>query len=334
MRRVAEFDYDLPEAAIAQRPAEPRDAARLLDTRDLTDHRFSDLPDLLRPGDLVVVNETKVRRARLRGRKRETGGAVEALLLSRHGERWEALLRPARRLRPGMEIDFGPIRATILTEPTEGKALVRLRADGDIEQALEEVGELPLPPYIRSWEGDPDRYQTVFAASTGSAAAPTAGLHFTPAVLESLHRRGIEVARVDLEVGVATFRPLSTEFVDEHPLHAERFSVPVETARAVSTAERVVAVGTTVTRVLETVAIDRRRILPGRGETRLYLRPGMPFRVVDLLVTNFHLPRSSLLVLLAGFMGDGWRTAYEVALGRGYRFLSFGDAMICAREGM
>ncbi len=337
MRRVADFDYELAEAAIAQQPADPRDSARLLDARDLSDHRFADLPSLLRPGDLVVVNETKVRKARLRGHKRGTGGAVEALLLSRRGDaRWETLLRPARRLRPGTELVFGPVTATVVSTPVGGTALVDFDVDGDLDAVLEEIGEMPLPPYIRSWQGRPDRYQTIFAASPGSAAAPTAGLHFTPEVLAELARRGVAVAKVDLEVGLATFRPLTGERVEDHRMHAEGFTVPEETAELVAETTaaggRVVAIGTTVTRALETVAVGPGRILPGRGETRLFLRPGVPFQVVDLLVTNFHLPRSSLLVLLAAFMGEGWRDVYETALQRGYRFLSFGDAMICARE--
>ncbi len=335
--KTSHFDYTLPAEAVAQRPAEPRDAARLLDARDLSDHRFRDLPALLEPGDLVVVNQTRVRKGRLFGKKARTGGKVELLVLGRRGgEVWEALIRPARKVRPGTELDFGPLRATVLAPPAEGKALVRLEADGDVEEVLERSGELPLPPYIRRWDGDPERYQTVFAESTGSAAAPTAGLHFTPAVLSALERRGVRLARIDLEVGLGTFRPVSTDEVEDHVIHPERFTLPETTAVAVretaAAGGRVVAVGTTVARTLETMATGPGEVLAGRGETRLYLRPGIEFQVVDVLITNFHLPRSSLLVLLAAFMGDRWREVYRVALQRGYRFLSFGDAMLCVRE--
>ncbi len=335
--KVAEFSYELPPEAVAQQPAEPRDAARLLDTRDLSDHRFRDLPDLLEPGDLVVVNQTRVRKGRLRGRKVPTGGAVEVLLLGRRGrEVWEALIRPARRIRAGMRLDLGRIRGSVVTPPADGRVLLHLEADDDIEGILEREGDLPLPPYIHGWEGDPERYQTVFATSPGSAAAPTAGLHFTPRVLSDLQRRGIGLARVDLEVGLATFRPMTADDIEDHVIHPERFLVPEETATAIEETSaaggRVVAIGTTVVRTLETMAAAPGVVLPGRGETRLYLRPGFDFRIVDILVTNFHLPRSSLLVLLAGFMGDGWRKAYHVALERGYRFLSFGDAMLCVRR--
>ncbi len=334
--KVAEFAYDLPPEAVAQQPAEPRDAARLLDTRDLSDHRFRDLPDLLEPGDLVVVNQTRVRKGRLRGRKVPTGGVVEVLLLGRQGhDVWEALIRPARRIRAGTRLDLGRIQGSVVTPPTDGRVLLRLEADGDIEGILEHEGDLPLPPYIHGWEGDPERYQTVFATSPGSAAAPTAGLHFTPRVLSDLRRRGIGLARVDLEVGLATFRPMTADDIEDHVIHPERFLVPEDTATAIeetfAAGGRVVAIGTTVVRTLETMAAAPGVVLPGRGETRLYLRPGFDFRIVDVLVTNFHLPRSSLLVLLAGFMGDRWREAYHVALERGYRFLSFGDAMLCVR---
>jgi S-adenosylmethionine:tRNA ribosyltransferase-isomerase len=338
--RTSEFVYYLPPEAIAQTPVEPRHAARLLDTRDMSDHRFLDLPALLRPGDLVVVNRTRVRHARLRGRKVGTGGDVEALLLRRRGERWEALVRPARRLRAGARIAFGPITATVEEGPTDGVALLRLEAAGDIEEAIAGTGSIPLPPYIHTEPDDPSRYQTIFsdegAVERASAAAPTAGLHFTADVRVGLAAAGVDLATVELEVGLDTFRPISASEIEDHRIHAERYLLEPATAEAVAATRRrggrVVAVGTTVTRVLETCAADGGLVRPGSGETRLYLRPGSPFRCVDLLVTNFHVPGSSLVVLVAAFMGEGWREAYATALERGYRFLSFGDAMLCTRR--
>lgn len=331
------FDYVLPDGAVAQRPVEPRHSARLLDTRDLSDHRFSDLPSLLREGDLVVVNRTRVRPARLVGRKARTGGRVELLLLRRLPgdsgvERWEALVRPARRIRVGDVLDFGRLEATVASPPVDGVVAVEL----DAPDELDAVGEIPLPPYITVALDSPERYQTIFADRPGSAAAPTAGLHFTADVVKGLGAAGIDVASVDLEVGLGTFRPITTEHIDDHVIHGESFRLDEETAEAVAATRRrggrIVAVGTTVTRVLESRAREGGLVTPGEGETTLYLRPGSGPSVVDLLVTNFHVPRSSLIVLVASFMGERWRPAYETALARGYRFLSFGDAMLCARE--
>lgn len=336
MTVVAEFDYPLPPHAIAQHPIEPRDAARLLDTRDCSDHIFAELPRLLAPGDLVVVNRTRVRAARLVGEKAETGGKVEALLLRRlDPARWEALVRPSRRLRPGTRLVFGPIRGEILTIPVEGMAVLSLEADEDVEAMLDLVGRVPLPPYITTPAIAPDRYQTIFADRTGSAAAPTAGLHFTPRLVGALSETGIELASVELEVGLATFRPIITKTIEAHRIHTEAYRLDPDAAAAIGRCRerggRVVAIGTTTVRVLETCAGAGGLVEPGAGETSLYLHPGRPYRVVDLLVTNFHLPRSSLILLVAGFMGDGWRGAYQTALERSYRFLSFGDAMLCAR---
>jgi S-adenosylmethionine:tRNA ribosyltransferase-isomerase len=336
--RTSDFVYELPPASIAQVPAEPRDAARLLVTRGLEDHRFSDLPDLLAAGDLVVVNRTRVRRARLRGRKEGSGGRVEALLLRPTPRGWEALLRPARRLRPGSRLQFGEIRATVVAGPERGEGLLELDSGGvPLEEALERWGEVPLPPYFTGRLEDPERYQTVYAARPGSAAAPTAGLHFTPEVLRRLGERGIDLAAVDLDIGVDTFRPIAEGRLEEHRMHREDFSVGVEAATAVAAARRrggrVVAVGTTVVRALESAAGADGGIRPGPGTTDLFITPGFEFRAVDLLLTNFHVPGSTLVVLVAAFMGEGWREAYRVALERGYRFLSFGDAMLAARSG-
>jgi S-adenosylmethionine:tRNA ribosyltransferase-isomerase len=325
--------YDLPEEAVAQRPIEPRDAARLLDTRDGTDHVFADLPHLLEPGDLVVVNRTKVRHARLVGQRVDTGGRLELLVLAPLGDdRWEALARPARRLRPGVEIAVGERRAEVVAGPEEGRVVVRL--GGGAEAWFPSVGEVPLPPYIHETLDDPDRYQTIFADRVGSAAAPTAGLHFTDRVVRDLAGRGIPLTSVDLEVGVGTFRPVATERLADHVMHAERFSVDDAAVSAVRACRerggRVVAVGTTVVRTLEARAADGGLVRAGEGSTDLFITPGYDFRVVDLVVTNFHVPGSTLVALVGAVLGDRWRAVYADALARGYRFLSFGDAMLGA----
>lgn len=333
---TAEFEYPLPEAAIAQTPAEPRHAARLLDTRDMTDHRFLDLPDVLREDDLVVVNDTRVRVARLRGRK-TTGGAVEALLLEQvGGDHWKALLRPARRLRAGSLLEFDGLRALVTADPVEGLTTLQLvPPEGeDAEGAMARRGRVPLPPYIKTPLGDPERYQTIFAATLGSAAAPTAGLHFTPEVVAGLRDRGVGLATVSLDVGVDTFRRIATGHLEDHRMHSERYRVREATVAAVETARRrkgrIVATGTTVVRTLEAAAASG-RLMPGEAMTDLFIVPGYPFRVVDALITNFHIPGSTLIVLVAAFFGSSWRRIYAHALARGYRFLSFGDAMFGER---
>lgn len=334
--RVEEFWYSLPDSAIAQEAIEPRHDSRLLDTRDMSDHRFLDLANLLEPNDLVVVNETKVRAARLSGRRVGTGGAVELLILDRRPDgRWEALARPARRLKPGVEIQFEGLSATIVEGPTEGLVVVELGAS-DVEAAIAAAGMVPLPPYFSGALDDANRYQTMFARSTGSAAAPTAGLHFTPEVVGHLEAKGIAIMTVDLHVGIDTFRPIPVAEIEDHRMHAEWCSISEATAEAVGDTRarsgRVVAVGTTVARTLESFAGDNGTVESGSMDTRLFLKPGDRFRVVDSLVTNFHVPASTLIVLVAAFMGDRWREAYQTALDRGYRFLSFGDAMYAERQ--
>lgn len=321
--------------AIAQSAIEPRHDARLLDTRDLSDHTFVELADLLRPGDLVVVNETRVRAARLIGQRRETGGRVELLILDQLDDgSWAALARPARRLRPGVEIDFEGLNATVLDEPKAGKVRILFDA-ADPERAISGAGTVPLPPYFAGELDDPERYQTMFAAAIGSAAAPTAGLHFTEEVTRRLEERDIPVVTVDLHVSLDTFRPMEVEDVADHDMHSEWCAVSSTTAEAVAITRgrrgRVVAIGTTVVRALESMADPSGGVEPGEMRTDLFLKPGSRFRVVDMLVTNFHLPGSTLLVLLAAFMGERWREAYATALDRGYRFLSFGDAMLAVR---
>jgi S-adenosylmethionine:tRNA ribosyltransferase-isomerase len=330
---TGDFDYELPRDAIAQRPISPRDAARLLVCPSLIDRSFAELPGLLDEGDLVVVNTTRVRAARLRGHKEGTGGAVEALLLRRDDDgTWEALVRPARRLKVGTSLRLGSLRGDVLETPENGRT--RLRLDGpDVEVVIANEGEIPLPPYIDG-PVDPAAYQTVFADEVGSAAAPTAGLHFTPHLLRGLVERGIGLATLDLQVGVDTFRPIGEEAVEDHVMHEEHYDIPEATARAVEEVHRrgrrVVAIGTTVVRALEAASHDG-RVRPGAASTDLFIRPGYRFRAVDVLVTNFHVPRSTLIVLVAAFVGEEWRHVYQTALSRGYRFLSFGDAMLAER---
>ncbi len=330
---TAAFDYDLPAGAIAQVPAEPRDSARLLLDGGaggaVRHRRVSDLPDLLGPGDVVVVNTTRVLPARLHLAK-PTGGAVEVLLLEPVADRrWEALVRPSRKVAPGTALVAGPDLTVVVGDRIDdGRRLVDLDCE-DVPAALAAHGTVPLPPYLHGEGVDPDRYQTVFADQPGSVAAPTAGLHLTPAVLDRIRDAGAEVVGVDLWVGLGTFRPIATDDVEDHVMHTERYQVPEATWAACRAAERVVAIGTTTVRALESVAA--RGELAGR--TDLYLTPGSELAVVDVLLTNFHLPRSSLLVLVEAFAGPHWRDLYAAALDAGYRFLSFGDAMLLGRDG-
>ena len=331
---IDEFRYDLPPAAIAQAAIEPRDSARLLVTSSREDRRFGDLPELLEPGDLLVVNRTRVRAARLVGHRADTGGRVELLLLrSGAGGSWEALARPARRLRPGVAITFGDVTGSVVAGPDAGVVTVEFSIDaGEVEHWVQAVGSVPLPPYFSGTLPDPGRYQTMFADRVGSAAAPTAALHFTPRLVAALTARGIEIAGVALDIGLDTFRPIATDDVADHVMHRERYEVPEATADAIASARRrngrVVAVGTTVVRTLETAASERGAVRAGEGISDLFIAPGYRPRVVDALITNFHAPGTSLVVLVAALLGDRWREVYDGALDRGYRFLSFGDAML------
>lgn len=342
---TALYDYDLPEERIAQTPLAERDASRLLHVppgeAPPEDRRFRELPELLREGDLLVLNDTRVRAARLRTTT-EHGGTVELLVLQALGDgRYSCLVRPGRRLRPGRTVSFaGGLGATIEgdTEGHPGARLVRFHSeDGDTDAAIERLGAVPLPPYIHADLPDSERYQTVYAQSPPqSAAAPTAGLHFTPHILEALHEKGVRTTTVRLEVGLGTFAPIRAERVDAHEMHEERFELPPQAAEDIaatrSSGGRVVAVGTTAVRTLESCATPDGTVEPQRGATRLFIRPGTPFRVVDGMLTNFHAPRSSLVVLVSAFIGrNRWRQAYDHALQHGYRFLSFGDCMLCWR---
>lgn len=329
-----DLDYELPPEAVAQSPLEERDWARLLvDCGDGVQHRrVCDLPELLGPGDVVVVNDTRVLPARLRMR-RATGGAVEVLLLhERDDGDWEALVRPSRRLRPGEVVtpDAGGagVGVEIGEDLGEGRRVVRVRTGGrPLMEVLDEIGAVPLPPYITADIDDPERYQTVYGREPVSAAAPTAGLHFTDELLGRVRAAGAEVVAVELAVGLDTFRPITVDRLDDHVMHTERYRVPADVQQAVGRAERVVAVGTTVVRCLETWAATGE----ASGQSSLFIRRPFEWQVVDALMTNFHLPRSTLLCLLDAFVGPRWRELYAIALADGYRFLSFGDAMFVAR---
>jgi S-adenosylmethionine:tRNA ribosyltransferase-isomerase len=328
---MADFDYGLPTSAIAQTPVEPRDASRLL-----VDHgpgvapehaRVRDLPSLLHPGDVLVVNDTKVVPARLHLRRR-SGGAVEVLLVERCDEsgHWNAMVRPSARIRDG-EVLVGADDAEVVVvggRSYDGTRTVRLLVD---EAELDRRGAMPLPPYITTPLADPDRYQTVFARQAGSVAAPTAGLHLTDALLDALRAAGIGVATLELVVGLDTFKPVTVDDPAAHPIHSERYRVPLETLDACAEAERVVAIGTTTVRALESAARGA-----DEGRTSLFIRRPYDWQVVDVLLTNFHLPRTTLLMMIDAFVGPRWRDLYATALAEGYRFLSFGDAMLLERS--
>ena len=351
---IADFDYHLPPELIAQTPIEPRDSSRLLvihrDTHAI-DHRvFTDIADYLRPGDLLVANQSRVLPARLRGVKAETGGAVELLLLTARGDlgpdTWEALVRPGRRIRPGQRILFGDgaLVAEVGDRTDSGGRVVHFIArDGDAAAALSALGTMPLPPYIHTPLRDAERYQTVYARDPGSAAAPTAGLHFTPELLAQLEAQGVGIAYVTLHIGLDTFRPIGEEQLDAHVMHSEEIEVTAATAARINATRaqggRIVAVGTTAVRTLEAVAAlaaERQTtpaapdlVIPYRGRTALFIRPGFQFRAVDVMLTNFHLPRSTLVVLVSAFAGrELILRAYAEAVERRYRFYSFGDAML------
>jgi len=341
--RTSDFDYELPEKAIAQRPAAPGESRLLvLDAEGEERHRrVVDLPELLEPGDLLVVNDTRVIPARLPARRWPGGGKAELLLLEKLSEReWLALGRPGRRLRPGalLELGEGELGAEIVERGEGGR--MRVRFAEEVEPHLENLGHVPLPPYIRRGDDAADRhdYQTVFAREPGAVAAPTAGLHFTPELLARLEAAGIERTAITLHVGLGTFRPVSVEEVDAHQMDEERYEVEEDAAAAIRRAKergsRVIAIGTTVVRTLETVARDHGgEVVACAGRSELFIRPGFRFRAIDGLLTNFHLPRSTLLMLVSALAGrERVLAAYEEAIERGYRFYSYGDAMLAWRE--
>lgn len=333
---LADFDYDLPAQRIAQTPAEPRDSARLLVDRGSApaEHRLvSDLVDQLGDGDLLVVNDTKVIPARLRLR-RDSGGATEVVLLESvdHDRRqWEALVRPARKLRHA-EVLYGSDGAPVVQVGDRTAAgdtfMVTVLGEGDVLDTLATRGEMPLPPYITAPLVAPGRYQTVYAHEPASAAAPTAGLHFTPELLAALARRGVDMATVELVVGLDTFKPVTVDDPRNHVIHSERYRVPAEVLDRCRVARRVVAVGTTSVRALESAAT----LGALEGRTTMFIHRPYEWQVVDLVMTNFHLPRTTLLMMIDAFIGSRWRDLYETAADEGYRFLSFGDAMLLDRR--
>ena len=345
--QTSEFNYELPESAIAQHPLAERDAARLLvdcgDGNPPEHFIVRDLPSLLDPGDLLVLNTTRVLPARLALQK-ETGAAVEVLLLERldagmlsdSGEsRWEALVRPGRKLPPGTVVrprHASGLKVTIEEDRGDGRRSITIETDRALLEVLEELGEMPLPPYITEELEEQERYQTVFSERPASAAAPTAGLHLTTEVLDRIAERGIERANVELVVGLGTFRPIATDHVEDHVMHGEYFRVPAETleacARTKANGGRVVAIGTTAVRALESAAAFG----VNEGRTDLFIHGDYNFEIVDRMMTNFHLPKSSLIVMIDAFIGARWRALYADALRDGYRFLSFGDAMLLTRR--
>ena len=326
---TSELDYELPEALIAQSPASPRDSSRLMEidakSGTIAHHVFRDLPEFLRPGDALVLNETKVLPARVLA-CRPGGGEVELLFLRDLGGPWEALARPSKRLKPGMALTAGGDELEVVKSLGEGRWLVA----GDVRGTMERSGRAPLPPYIEATARAEAAYQTVYARNPGSAAAPTAGFHFTDEVLRRAEGAGANIARVTLHVGTGTFAPIRTEKLEGHEMHAEHYKVPEEAGRIIRDAERVVAAGTTVARTLESWAASGEP----EGESRLFIYPGYEWRLVDVLLTNFHLPRSTLLAMVMSFGGkELLREAYRVAVEERYRFYSFGDAMLILNGG-
>ena len=338
--KTSDFNYDLPEELIAQTPADPRDSSRLLVYHRNTgaiEHRiFHDVIDYLNPGDVLVVNQTRVIPARLYGVKEGTGGAIEFLLLRRLNlTDWEVILKPGKKAKPGARFVFGEgeLRAEVLSMAEDGGRTVRFEYEGVFEDVLDRLGQMPLPPYIHEKLEDKSRYQTVYAKVDGSAAAPTAGLHFTPELLERVRAKGVEIVPVLLHVGLGTFRPVKEEDVANHHMHSEYYEVTPEQAERINAARarggRVVCVGTTSVRTLETVATEDGIVHPGSGFTQIFITPGVKVKAVDALITNFHLPQSTLLMLISALMGreEALRT-YEIAVKERYRFFSFGDAMM------
>lgn len=358
--KTSDFDYFLPEELIAQTPLKDRDGSRLLvvnrASQSYEDHHFYDIIDCLNPGDALVLNETKVLPARIIGTKKETGGVVELLLLKeREKDIWECLARPQKRLKPGTIINFGeqndaPLLSATVTEiHEEGITFVKFSYKGIFLEILEQLGTMPLPPYIHEKLNDQSRYQTVYARSLGSAAAPTAGLHFTPELLQKIAEKGIKIIKITLHVGLGTFRPVQVDDIKKHKMHTESYEISEEAAKQINEVKshggKIIAVGTTTVRTLETVASHHDgRIIAETGETDIFIYPGYKFKVIDSLITNFHLPKSTLLMLVSAFADqnqsqsqdqdsalsgrDFILKAYKHAVENKYRFFSFGDAML------
>ncbi len=337
--KTSDFYYELDESLIAQTPIEKRDASRLLvysrETHETAHRSFSDILDYLHAGDVLVINDTKVIPARLYGVKQGTERSVEFLLLRRLSlDSWEIICKPGKKLRTGDVVTFSDkLSATIIDKKEDGVFTVRFNHNGVFETILDELGEMPLPPYIHEKLNDPARYQTVYAREEGSAAAPTAGLHFTPALLDTIEAMGIGIARLTLHVGLGTFRPVKVLNVEEHVMHTEYYQVTDAAADAINSARqnggRVIAVGTTCVRTLETVSDESGHVHAASGETGIFITPGYRFKAVDALLTNFHLPESTLIMLVCAFAGRGRTLSlYKAAVKERYRFFSFGDAML------
>lgn len=342
--KTSDFNYNLPEELIAQTPVEPRDSSRMMvcnrNNGKREDRIFRDIIDYLHAGDVMVINETRVIPARLLGVKETTGVPTEVLLLRRiELDTWETLVRPGRRLHQGDFVTFGNglLRCEILNTTNAGGRIVRFIYNGTFEALLDQLGEMPLPPYIHEKLQDPQRYQTVYARLDGSAAAPTAGLHFTPELIEKVRDKGIDIVPVLLHVGLGTFRPVKEEDVDKHLMHSEYYEVSAEAADRINTAHkeggRLLCIGTTSMRTIETVADDQGIIHAGSGMTSIFIKPGVRIKAVDMLLTNFHLPQSTLLMLVSAVMGrENALNAYADAVEKKYRFFSFGDCMLIGND--
>lgn len=337
--KTADFMYELPESSIAQSPIEPRDHSRLMvldkNSESIEHRHFYDIIDYMNPGDVMVINDTRVIPARLWGEKVPTGGLCEVFLLKQIApKRWETLVRPGKKLKAGARVSFGGGRLiAVIGETTDaGGRIVDFECEDSFEAALDELGEMPLPPYIHEKLTDKERYQTVYAVHEGSAAAPTAGLHFTPELMKKIEEKGVRIVHVLLHVGLGTFRPVKVDDVKDHQMHSEYFEVTQEAADAVNTAKangnRVFAVGTTSVRSLESAAVDG-KLTAMKGNTTIFIYPGYEYKIVDCLITNFHLPGSTLIMLVSALYGrEKTLNAYETAVNEGYRFYSFGDAML------
>lgn len=344
MMTTKDFYYDLPQELIAQTPLADRTASKLLvmnrESGEMAHRHFGDIIEYLRPGDCLVMNDTRVIPARLYGVKEGTGGKIEFLLLKRiELDTWEVILKPGRRAKPGTKFVFGDgrLQAEVLAIAEDGKRIVRFLYDGVWEEILDQLGEMPLPPYIKEKLQDRERYQTVYSCHEGSAAAPTAGLHFTRDLLTQIQEKGVHLAYLTLHVGLGTFRPVSVENVEDHVMHTEHYEVSPQAADMINQTQknggRIIAVGTTSVRTLETVAHEDGTVQPGIGETSIFIYPGYRFKTVDCLITNFHLPESTLLMLVSAFAGkEHIFHAYETAVKKKYRFFSFGDAMYLEGE--
>lgn len=337
--KTSDFYYDLPEELIAQEPLKKRDESRLMvldkTNGEIKHKHFYDIVDMIKPGDALILNDTRVLPARLYGVKEGTGGAIEFLLLNKHSlDTWEVILKPGRRAKPGARFVFGEgkLKAEILDVINDGNRLVKFEYDGVFENILDELGEMPLPPYITKKLEDKDRYQTVFAKHNGSAAAPTAGLHFTPELLDAVKAKGVNIGYVTLHVGLGTFRPVKADEIADHKMHSEFYVLPEETAQLINETKarggRIISVGTTATRTLETAGLGGMPLKASSGWTDIFIYPGKKFNVIDALITNFHLPESTLIMLVSALAGkENVLNAYNEAVRERYRFFSFGDAM-------